>query len=163
MEFLPWAELWYNLSFHHSLGTTPFQAVYRWPTPDIIDYKTGSSNVEVVDVLLQLWDNMLHELRNNLLATQNRMKKYADLCRWSFEFKEGEWVWLRLQPYCQNSMNHHSCNKLAKRFYGPFQVEDKISVVAYQKGALSTLCFISGSLNHSRENPLKQSSTPYHR
>lgn len=90
VELLPWAELWYNSSFHHSLGTSPFQTVYAWPAPEIIDYRTGSSNVEAVVVLLQQRDNMLHELHNNLLAAQNQMKKYADLRRRPFEFKEEE-------------------------------------------------------------------------
>ena len=26
--FLPWAELWYNIAYHSSIGMTPFQALY---------------------------------------------------------------------------------------------------------------------------------------
>lgn len=60
------------------------------------------------------------------------MKKYANLKHRPFEFEVGEWVWLRLQPYRQNSVLCRSCLKLAKRFYGPFLIEAKISVVAYR-------------------------------
>lgn len=32
-SFLPWAELWYNTTFHSSIGMTPFQALYGRPLP----------------------------------------------------------------------------------------------------------------------------------
>lgn len=79
MELLPWAELWYNTSFHHSLGMSSFQVVYGRPPPEIINYKLGDSCIESVDVLLQKRDQLLRELRSKLQAAQDRMKKYDDL------------------------------------------------------------------------------------
>ncbi|KAA0048468.1 Transposon Ty3-I Gag-Pol polyprotein [Cucumis melo var. makuwa] len=36
-QFISWAELWYNTTFHASTKTTPFQAVYgRTPSPVIV-------------------------------------------------------------------------------------------------------------------------------
>lgn len=131
MELLPWAELWYNTSFHHSLEMSPFQVVYGRPPPEIIKYKVGDSCVESVDVLLQKRDQLLRELRSNLQAAQDRMKKYADLQRRPFEFKEGAWVWLRLRLYRQHSINSRACQKLAERFYSPFLIIKKVSVIAY--------------------------------
>lgn len=132
VELLSWAELWYNTSFHHSLGMTPFQAVYEKVPLEIIEYRAGDSNVEAVDVLLNQRDVLLQELRINLQAAQDRMKKYADRKRRLFEFEKGQWVWLKLQPYRQNSVNRRACLKLAKRYYGPFQIEKKVSSVAYR-------------------------------
>lgn len=127
VELLPWAKLWYNTSHHHSLGMSPFQAVYGRTPPEIIDYRVGDSNV-----LLRQHDQLLRELRINLHAAQTRMKRYADLKRRPYEFSEGDWVWLRLQPYRQNSVNRWTCLKLAKRYYGPFLIEKKVSSVAYR-------------------------------
>lgn len=50
IDLLPWAELWYNTSFQHSIGMTPFQALYRRKPPEIIDYRPDDSNLEEVDV-----------------------------------------------------------------------------------------------------------------
>lgn len=68
VDLLPWAELWYNTSFHHSLGMTPFQALYGRTPPEMISYHVGDSNVEAVDVLLLQRDRLLKELRINLQA-----------------------------------------------------------------------------------------------
>lgn len=62
LDMLSWAELWYNTSFHHSLRMTLFQALYRRPPSEIIDYRTDDSNVEAVNVLLQQRDKLLQEL-----------------------------------------------------------------------------------------------------
>ena len=37
-KFLAWAEFWYNTTYHQSIGTTPFQALYGWPPPLLINY-----------------------------------------------------------------------------------------------------------------------------
>lgn len=60
------------------------------------------------------------------------MKLHADRHCHPFEFEEGDWVWLKLQSYRQNSANPSECVKLAKRFYGLFRIEAKISTVAYR-------------------------------
>lgn len=98
-EVLPWAEVWYNSSYHHSTKTTPFQAVYGRSSPEIIDYRPGDSMVEAMDTLLMERKRMLAELQHNLHTAQERMKRYADLRRHPYEFNEGDWVWLKLQPY----------------------------------------------------------------
>lgn len=48
-QHLPWAEYWYDTTFHQSLGTTPFQALYGRPPPTVIKYLVGASVVDEVD------------------------------------------------------------------------------------------------------------------
>ena len=47
-------------------------------------------------------------------------------------FEVGDWVYLRLQPYKQSSMQSRQFGKLAPYFYGPFQVVQKVGQVSYK-------------------------------
>lgn len=48
------------------------------------------------------------------------------------QFKEGEWVYLKIQPYRQISMSGSYFSKLSAKCYGPYQVLQKIGNVAYK-------------------------------
>lgn len=51
----------------------------------------------------------------------------------------GEWVHLKLQPYQQRSLYARINMNLAQKFYGPFQIEERIRQVAYRLKLLETL------------------------
>ena len=52
-------------------------------------------------------------------------------------FEEGDWIFLRLQPYKQMSFKQlNKDNKLAHKYYGPYQVLQKIGSMAYKLGLL---------------------------
>ncbi|PRQ35065.1 putative RNA helicase [Rosa chinensis] len=48
------------------------------------------------------------------------------------EFGVGDWVYLKLQPYKQHSMHKGEFHKLSQRYYGPFQVVERVGKVAYR-------------------------------
>ena len=60
------------------------------------------------------------------------MKLQTDRHRSKRSFEVGEWVYLKLQPYRQKLINHKILGKLAPKYYGPFQVLQKIGKVAYK-------------------------------
>jgi len=54
----------------------------------------------------------------------------------SFEVKD--YVYLKLQPYRQQSISHTSSKKLAAKYYGPYQVIAKVGTVAYRLDLLTS-------------------------
>lgn len=60
------------------------------------------------------------------------MRSQANSHRQNRSFKEGDWVWLRLQPYCQVSMRGRHSPKLSKRFFGPYKITKVLGPVAYE-------------------------------
>jgi hypothetical protein len=64
--------------------------------------------------------------------TQNRMKQIYDRGHKERSFQPGSYVYVRLQPYRQHSLEKQMNMKLAAKFYGPFQVLERIGEVAYK-------------------------------
>ena len=60
------------------------------------------------------------------------MKIVADRHRRDHEFKVGDWVLVKLRPHRQTSAAGNIYSKLAKRYYGPFQVTELMGKVAYK-------------------------------
>ncbi|KAL5544073.1 hypothetical protein UlMin_007857 [Ulmus minor] len=111
---------------------TPFEAVYGIPPPRLLAYVPGTSRVQAVDEYLCDRDAILRDLRHNLLQAQNRMKCQADQHRRDVSFTVGDYVYLKLQPYRQTSVAFRGSMKLAARFFGPYQVIEKVGSVAYK-------------------------------
>ena len=106
--------------------------MYGFPPPRLLDYIPGTTQVAAVDVTWQSRQLILSLLKQNLVTAQVRMRQQYDLHRFEREFQVGEWVFLRLQPYKQQSMAYRAFHKLSPRFFGPFQILKRIGEVAYK-------------------------------
>ena len=130
-SFLSLAEWSYNTSALTSTGISPYELTYGKPPPSLPPFTPGSSPIEVADTLLSTRQAMHAKFHQRLLKAQSTMKLYADRNRRNVSFQVGDWVYLRLRPYRQLSLRPHY-SKLAKRFYGPYQILERIGHVAYR-------------------------------
>lgn len=75
---------------------------------------------------------MIQLVKLHLTRAQDRMRSQANKHRSNRSFKVDDWVWLKLQPYKQTSIQHRCNQKLSHKFYGPFRVTAVVGKVAYK-------------------------------
>ncbi|KAL6330786.1 hypothetical protein AAG906_009214 [Vitis piasezkii] len=110
-SFLPWAKFWYNT--HTTYWDDPFQALYGRPPPSIPSYQVGASYVNEVD--RTLW----------------RLKGR------DMEFQVGIWSSLN-SILIAESIYRRAYQKLANRFYDPYQIEEKVGKAGRETKATIT-------------------------
>jgi len=82
----------------------PFKAVYGRDPRRIDKYVLDTDDPTDPHQMLQQRDTILTQLKANLLKAQQNMKRNAHKKRRQIEFKEGDMVFVKLQPYRQNSL-----------------------------------------------------------
>ena len=88
--------------------------------------------MEAVDRSMQAREQVVEMLKFHLKRAHDRMKSLADKHRTDREFEEGVWVYLKLQPYRQSTNRPTPYNKLSSKYYGPFQILERVGKVAYK-------------------------------
>jgi hypothetical protein len=131
-RWLSWAEYWYNTNYHASLKSTPFEALYGRSPPVLIRGDVNLSAVEEVNKLTAERNAMLREMQEQLLRAQDVMRAQANKHRREVEYQVGDMVYLKIQPYKLRKLANRINQKLSPRYYGPYEVEQKIGEVAYK-------------------------------
>lgn len=113
---------------------TPYELTFGRKPPNFPDYIAGSSSIAAVDELLTAREDTFRAIRKKLLKAQASMKLYADTKRREVNYAPEDWVLLKLRPYRQISAkdSQATSSKLAKRYYGPFKVIEKIGGATYR-------------------------------
>jgi hypothetical protein len=81
LNWLPWTEYCYNMSYQTAIRCSPFQVVYGREPPALIAYQPGLAKVAAVDKQLQDRDKFLREIMARLVQAQVTMKNVQDKTR----------------------------------------------------------------------------------
>ncbi|KAK9049844.1 hypothetical protein SSX86_031187 [Deinandra increscens subsp. villosa] len=128
---LPLVEFAYNNSYHSSIGMPPFEMLYgrKCRTP-ICWGEVGQRELSSREVVRET-SAKIDIVRARLKAAQDRQKSYADKRRRPIEFKEGDYVMLKVSPW-KGVIRFRKRGKLSPRFIGPFKILARVGKVAYQ-------------------------------
>ena len=95
-------------------------------------YEPGEARLPAVEQQLLKRDEFLAEVRDRLEQTQQYSKHQYDKKHRELSFEVCEWVWLRLQHRPISSLKVQGRGKLGPKYFGPYQMAEKVSDVAYR-------------------------------
>ncbi|WVY96660.1 hypothetical protein V8G54_028811 [Vigna mungo] len=123
-SMLPWAQYWYNSSYHHSIKMSPFKVVFGREPPAVIPYEVNVNDPPTVQDSLLIRNTLQQQLKQNLMRAQNYMKMQADKKRRELQ-NIGDLALVKLQLYRQNSVTLRKNEKLS-------MLIEKIGTMAYK-------------------------------
>lgn len=132
VSWLTSAEWWYNTTYHTALNTTTFQVVYGTKPRHLAWQTRPHTNISALEDMLEGRQQQWTILKELLEAAQLRMKTFADAKRTEREFQVGDKVYLQLQPYRQVTVALRKNLKLAAKYFGPFEILERIGTMAYK-------------------------------
>jgi hypothetical protein len=138
LSYLSLTEYWYNTSYHSAIGMSPFEAMYGRPPWHFGLSVPNVAKAPGLEDWLQERKSIIALIKQHLSHATLQMKSQAGKNRTEQQFAVGDWVCLKLQPYVQSSLEPRSNKKLAFKFFGPFQIMQKIGAVAYNLQLLDT-------------------------
>ncbi|GJT01737.1 putative reverse transcriptase domain-containing protein [Tanacetum coccineum] len=115
-----------------------FEALYgRKCRSPIMWAEIGESQL-IGPELVQETTKKISQIKDRLKVARDHQKSYADKGRKPLEFSVGDYVLLKVSPW-KGVVRFGKKGKLAPRFVGPFEIIEKVGLVAYRLDLLKEL------------------------
>ena len=111
------------MASYEALYVTPCRSPLCWN-------EVGESSITGPD-LIRDTSEKVSLIRQCLLTAQSWQKSYADVRRRPLEFEVGDHVFLKVMPK-KGVVRFGKSGKLSSRFIGPFEILERVGIVAYR-------------------------------
>ena len=109
----------------------PYEALYGRSYKSPIGWTEVEENSITGPDLIRDTLEKVSFIRQRLLTAQSLQKNYADVRRRPLEFEVGDHVFLRVIPK-REVVRFGKHEKLSPRYIGPFEILERIGIVAYR-------------------------------
>ncbi|GJZ81659.1 putative reverse transcriptase domain-containing protein [Tanacetum coccineum] len=127
---LPLVEFSYNNSYHSSVRCAPFKAMYGRKCRSPIMWAEVGEGQLIGPELMQETTEKISQIKDRLKVARDRQKSYADKRRKPLEFSVGDYVLLK--SLWKGVVRFGKKGKLAPRFVRPFEIIERVGLVAYR-------------------------------
>ncbi|XP_038902486.1 uncharacterized protein LOC120090662 [Benincasa hispida] len=109
----------------------PFEALYGKCCRSPVCWDEVGEQKLLGPELVQTMNEAIQKIRARMLTVQSRQKSYADVRRMDLEFEVGGKVFLKVAPM-KGVLRFDKRGKLNPRFIGPFEILERVGLVAYR-------------------------------
>ena len=137
-DYLHLVEFSYNNNFQVLAGMSPFEIMYGRKCNTPIYWNSQVDRLMLGPDLLRDMELTMKQMQQNLKASQDRKKSYADLKRTPRELQVGEHAYIKVNPK-KRYLRLGKYSKLEPRYCGTFEILDKVESVSYQLSLPTTI------------------------
>ena len=130
-RYIPLMEFSYNNSFQSSIGMAPYEAFYGRKCRTLVCWTELKEHKVTGPDIVKDTEEKVQVIRERLKAASDRQKSYADLKRRDIAYEVGDKVFLKVSLW-RKILRFGKKGKLSPMFIGPYEVLERIGLVAYR-------------------------------
>jgi hypothetical protein len=129
-DYIHLKDIAYNNGYQESLKISPFEALYGRKCNTPVSWDNPIDRAINGPYLLKEMEEQMGKINQNLKASQDRHKSYADKNKILREFKVSEHIFIKVKAK-RSSIRLGCYPKLAARYCGTFEILEKIGAISY--------------------------------
>ena len=124
-------EFSYNNSYQSTFRMAPFKAIYGKKCRTPLCWSELDEALIIRSKSIQETIENVRRIQEHIKVAQSCLKRYADKSRRPLEFQVGDKVFLKVSPI-KGVKRFNVRGKLSPRYIGPYEIIEKLNIVAYR-------------------------------